>query len=162
MDLLSVRMERCNGTPRQPGHHGQVGLLIQWHGPSALCNGGEDQWRHVQVDLLWLLTRPLDDLDLFATLLSRIQDQFGNSSPMAGDPTFTPWELAPAKKEASSPESVGEIWLRQGSETVIQRGFHGLQGAEAVRLSHGEFHVIVQAFDDARRNRPLGYEPVQD
>jgi len=67
-----------------------------------------------------------------ATLMPRTSAQEQPKASAEGNKNVrTRWEYA------SSPESVGEIWLRQGSETVIQRGFHGLQGAEAVRLSHG-------------------------
>jgi DNA invertase Pin-like site-specific DNA recombinase len=47
---------------------------------------------------------------------------------------------------ASSAESVGEFWLRQRAETVIQGDFDGLVGAKTIRSSGGQFRLVVQSF----------------
>jgi hypothetical protein len=51
---------------------------------------------------------------------------------------------------ASSPESVGEFWFGEGSEVVIEGGFNGFVGAEAVRFSGGQFYFVVESLDNAR------------
>jgi hypothetical protein len=45
---------------------------------------------------------------------------------------------------------------------MIQRNFRDPEGAEAIRLSHGQFGLVVQAFNDAAREPSLGSEIVEE
>jgi hypothetical protein len=55
------------------------------------------------------------------------------------DQAFIKEKAAAAKLEASSEESVGENWFREGAEVVIECGFIGFLGAETVRFSGDQF-----------------------
>ena len=48
----------------------------------------------------------------------------------------------------SSVETVGERWLGRFSKCMIQREFRDSEGSEPVRLSYGDFRLIIGAFDD--------------
>src|SRR5262245_19569441 len=45
---------------------------------------------------------------------------------------------------------------------MIQRDFRDPEGAEAIRFSHGQFGLVVQALNDAARKPPLGSEIIEE
>jgi hypothetical protein len=51
---------------------------------------------------------------------------------------------------ASSPESVGAFWLGQFPKCVKQRDFDRYEAAIAVRLSGGDFDLVVETLHNAR------------
>jgi hypothetical protein len=48
VQLIAVRVQGGNGTPRQTGDLGQIGLLAERHRHSALADGSEDLRRHFE------------------------------------------------------------------------------------------------------------------
>ena len=63
-----------------------------------------------------------------------------------------PCEPAPVsayKNFGSSEEFVGEFWIGELAEHVIQREFGDAEGAIAVRFSRGDFGFVVQPVYDA-------------
>lgn len=45
---------------------------------------------------------------------------------------------------------------------MIQRDFRDPEGAEAIRFSHGQFGLVVQALNYAAREPPLGSEIIEE
>jgi hypothetical protein len=45
---------------------------------------------------------------------------------------------------------------------MIQRNFRDPEGAEAIRFSHGQFGLVVQALNYAAREPPLGSEIIEE
>ena len=52
-------------------------------------------------------------------------------------------EATAVTKDASSAEFVGEFWFGELAKSVIQSDFRGSKLAEAIRLSEGEFDLVV-------------------
>ena len=63
--------------------------------------------------------------------------------------------------EGSSAESVGDFWLRQVTERVVQGDFETSIRPKPIGLFGGEFGFVVQPLDRPRRNLPVGRAPVQ-
>jgi hypothetical protein len=57
---------------------------------------------------------------------------------------------------------VDDVRLGQFAKCMIQRGFQGVVGAEAVGFSHGHFGLVVEALDDTAGECLPGAEVVQD
>ena len=60
------------------------------------------------------------------------------------------------RKFASSEESVGQFWLREPAEHVIQTEFGDPERPIAVRFSQSDFGFVVQTLDDAAGELLLG------
>ena len=58
-------------------------------------------------------------------------------------------EQTVACKFGSSEEIVGGIGFGQLAKSVMEGEFEDRVGAEAVRFSHSDFRLVVQALDDA-------------
>ena len=66
-----------------------------------------------------------------------------------------------ARKFASSEEPVGEFWLREPAEHVMQRDFGDPERPIAVRSSQCDFGFVVQTLDDAAGELLFGSEVVE-
>src|SRR5665213_834136 len=67
-----------------------------------------------------------------------------------------------ARQYGSSVESVGEFGLWKFAKRMIQRRFRGVEGAESVGFSHGQFGFVVQPFDHAAGELLFGPKIVED
>jgi isoquinoline 1-oxidoreductase subunit beta len=52
--------------------------------------------------------------------------------------------------DASSAESVGELWLWQFAKLMIKHDFYGLGGSEAIGFPDAGFELVVKALDGAK------------